>query len=208
MGRPKSPLIDRDEAIATALTIIDKDGLDAFSIRRLGSELGVNGASLYYHFQDKDEILRGVRQLVLAEAGVLLPRSKTATWEDYVVRSVSRYRDALVRHPNAAPLMAPGVMPPTGLMRRDHLVTKLVDGGVPLQYCYAIIDSVETLAFGSALFNPQQLPPKERYTPRDTADLPQLRQAIRSAPRTPERLFRLELQAILEGWKALIAQAG
>ena len=145
---------------------------------------------------------------MLAEAGVLLPRSKTATWEDYVVRSVSRYRDALVRHPNAAPLMAPGVMPPTGLMRRDHLVTKMVEGGVPLQYCYAIIDSVETLAFGSALFNPQQLPPKERYTPRDIADVPELRRAIGAAPRTPERLFRLELQAVLEGWKSLIAQAG
>ena len=102
--------------------------------------------------------------------------------------------------------MAPGAMPTTGLVRRDHLVTKMVEGGVPLKYCYAIIDSVETLAFGSALFNPRQVPPKERYTPRDITDVPQLQQAIGAAPRTPERLFRLELQAVLEGWKALIEQ--
>ena len=208
MGRPKVPLIDRDEAIAKALELIDLDGIEAFSIRKLGGALGVNGASLYHHFKDKDEILHGVRLLILREARVFLPASKNATWQDYVAKSVTRYRAALLAHPNAAPLMTPGRMRPIGLAHRDHLVTKMLKDGVPPHYCYPIIDSVETLGFGSALFNPQQLPPGQRFAPLPLDELPGLDLAVRSAFRTADRLFRLELQALLEGWTALIDREG
>jgi AcrR family transcriptional regulator len=202
------PLIDRDEAIAKALELIDLDGIEAFSIRKLGGALGVNGASLYHHFKDKDEILHGVRLLILREARVFLPASKNATWQDYVAKSVTRYRAALLAHPNAAPLMTPGRMRPIGLAHRDHLVTKMLKDGVPPHYCYPIIDSVETLGFGSALFNPRQLPPGQRFAPLPLDELPGLDLAVRSAFRTADRLFRLELQALLEGWTALIDREG
>jgi TetR/AcrR family tetracycline transcriptional repressor len=204
MGRPKVPLIDRDEAIAKALELIDRDGIEAFSIRKLGNALGVNGTSLYHHFKDKDEILNGVRLLILREARVFLPASRNATWQGYVAKSVTRYRAALVAHPNAAPLMTPGRMRPIGLAHRDHLVTRMLEDGVPPRYCYPIIDSSETLGFGSALFNPQQLSPSQRFQPRTLDELPNLDLAIRSAYRTADRLFRLELQALLDGWTALV----
>lgn len=105
MGRPKVPLVDRDEVITTALGIIDDEGLAALSLRRLGTELGVTGAALYHHFADKEEILRGVAELVLSRE--VIPKISGATWEEYVLQSVTRYRTALLAHPNAAPLMQP-----------------------------------------------------------------------------------------------------
>lgn len=204
VGRPKVPLIDRDEAIKTALVLIDRDGVDAFSIRRLGNELGVNGASLYHHFKDKDEILHGVRLLILQEARVILPRSKKATWQDYVVTSVMRYRTALLSHPNAAPLMVPGTMRQIGVAARDHLVEKMLEVGVPMQLAYPIMDSVETLAFGSALLNPRQVSPGERFELGTRADVPNLKQAVKTSYRSADKLFRLQLQALLDGWTAMM----
>ena len=55
MPRPKQPLIKPAEAVAKALEVIDRDGLDGFNLRLLAQELGVNPSSLYHHFHDKNE---------------------------------------------------------------------------------------------------------------------------------------------------------
>jgi len=204
MARPRIPLIDREEAIAKALELIDSDGIEAFSIRKLGSALGVNGASLYHHFKDKDEILRGVQRLIMRQAQVLPTTSRRATWQDYATRSVTRYRAALLAHPNAAPLMVPTLARTTGMAQRDFLVGRMLASGVPAEFCHPIIDSVETLAFGSALINPQQAPTAGRFPLRALNETPNLALAVRSAPRTADRIFRLELRALLDGWTALI----
>ena len=73
MPRPKEPLIKPAEAVATALEVIDRDGLDGFNIRKLAHELGVNPSSLYHHFHDKNEILNRVCGLVLEESRVFAP---------------------------------------------------------------------------------------------------------------------------------------
>ena len=198
------PLIDRHAAIAKALELIDREGLDAFNIRRLGDEIGVSGTSLYHHFKDKDEILEEVRALVLFEARVIPPRARKATWQDYVTTSATRYRSALVRHPNTAPLMAPGRMRTIGIRASEHLVSKMIEAGVPARHAYPIIDSAETLAFGSAMLNPRQLAPAERLDLQTRADATTLKHAIRSGPATAERLFRVELQVLVDGWVTLI----
>jgi AcrR family transcriptional regulator len=204
MGRPKVPLVDRAEAIARALDIIDTDGLDALSLRRLGTDLGVSGAALYHHFADKDEILRGVAELILARE--VIPRISGRAWEDYVLESVTRYRAALLAHPNAAPLMHPrGGWAVFDNLPREFIVTKMFEDGVPEQLCYPILDSMESLAFGAAMMNPRMLPIDERIGLGGSGDQPNLRKAVRATPKSAERLFRLELEALLAGWKSLIA---
>src|SRR2546425_10001088 len=80
MARPKTPLISRRKTLEVALEIIDGEGLDAFSIRRLATELDINGASLYHHFANKDEILAGVAELALAD--VRTPTDPDADWRE------------------------------------------------------------------------------------------------------------------------------
>lgn len=204
MGRPLTPLIDRDEAIAKALEIIDQQGAEALTIRKLGRELGVNGASLYHHFKDKEAILDGVRALVLKESGAILRGSKSATWQDYVTKSIDRYRTALLRHPNAAPLMTPLRMSVDSQTRVDYVMGKMVEDGVPEHLTYAIIDSVENLAFGSAVTNPLRQHPNERLEDPTSEAAPNLKASIRSGYADADKLFRLELEALLQGWTTLI----
>ena len=87
-----------------ALAVVDRDGLEALSMRRLGAELGVEGMAVYRYFPNKAAVLAGVVEMLLAEL-VIPPPSKVA-WTE-VFRDVSRaYRALLLRHPHAIPLLA------------------------------------------------------------------------------------------------------
>ena len=56
MVRPRTPLLSRDRIVEVAMAVIDAEGLEALSTRRLARELGVQAPSLYNHFATKEEI--------------------------------------------------------------------------------------------------------------------------------------------------------
>lgn len=66
MARPRKPLLSRDLIVEAAGTLVDAEGLEAVSTRRLAAALGVSGPSLYNHFRTKDEILDAVADAVSA----------------------------------------------------------------------------------------------------------------------------------------------
>jgi AcrR family transcriptional regulator len=87
-----------------ALAVVDRDGLEALSMRRLGAELGVEGMAVYRYFPNKAAVLAGVVEVLLAE--LVIPPPSNVPWTD-VFRDVSRaYRALLLRHPHAIPLLA------------------------------------------------------------------------------------------------------
>lgn len=55
-GRP--PKISRDDIVAAATAIIDTDGVEKLTMRRLATELGCTAMALYHHVRDKEDLLR------------------------------------------------------------------------------------------------------------------------------------------------------
>src|SRR5437016_1007633 len=150
MARPKQPLIETAAATAKALELIDRHGVAEFNLRRLAVALGVSPSSLYHHFQSKDEILSQVCRLVIEDAGVAPTVVPGRTWQSYIRDSAIRYHSALMRHPNVAPLFTPSVLKdrfqdPLGTRTMKMLLTQ----GVPRRYTYPLVDSVNTLIYGS-----------------------------------------------------------
>ncbi|MEU9107068.1 TetR/AcrR family transcriptional regulator [Streptomyces xanthophaeus] len=64
MARPRKPLLSRALIVEAARALVDAEGLEAVSTRRLAAALGVSGPSLYNHFRTKDEILDAVADSV------------------------------------------------------------------------------------------------------------------------------------------------
>lgn len=90
-----------------ALAAIDRDGVDGLSMRKLAHELGSSPMSVYTYFADRDALLDGVTQLLLAR---IETPPEDLHWRDamrFIMRSV---REVALRHPKVAPLI--GRFPP------------------------------------------------------------------------------------------------
>ncbi|HVV08938.1 helix-turn-helix domain-containing protein [Amycolatopsis sp.] len=153
MARPRIPLISRDRALAVALEIIDERGLEGLSIRRLADALGVNGASLYHHFRDKDEIVAGAAELALAE--LRLPAEQGGGWRAWLPESIRRLRRAMLAHPALVPVIVRHRSLGMGARVLDIWATRLMDEGVPSAAVMPLLDALELSAIGSALHETQ-----------------------------------------------------
>lgn len=93
-----------------ALALIDADGLDAFSMRKLGARLGVEAMSIYHHVSDKSAVLDGVAAEVFTELEV--PIGPLGRWQDEMAALMGELRRVYLLHPNVLPIL--GTRPPSG----------------------------------------------------------------------------------------------
>lgn len=95
--------VTRERVIETALQVMDREGLDAVTMRRVGRELGVEAMSLYNHVEDKEDILDGICEHVMAEFEFPEPGRD---WEETVRRGARAWRRLLRAHPEVVRLFA------------------------------------------------------------------------------------------------------
>ena len=95
--------VTRERVIAAALKLMDAEGLDAVTMRRVGRELGVEAMSLYNHVADKDDVLVGIVELVMSEFD---PPASHGDWREDAKNAAREWRRMLTRHPNVMTLMA------------------------------------------------------------------------------------------------------
>jgi AcrR family transcriptional regulator len=94
--------LTRESIIATALSILDADGREALTMRRLATALDVEAPSIYAHVQSKDDLIDGVLDSVLDRVSLPpdLPDARSA-----LVAGFRAYRATLLEHPNIVLLM-------------------------------------------------------------------------------------------------------
>jgi len=90
--------LSRAQIVAAAIKLIDAEGLDGFSMRRLGQELGAGATSVYWHVRDKDQLIDLVLDEILAEVDWVDDPSKT--WRERSAGLAREFRAVLRRHPN------------------------------------------------------------------------------------------------------------
>jgi AcrR family transcriptional regulator len=89
--------LSTDAVVETALRIADEDGVDAVSMRRIASELGVGTMSLYHHVADKEELLELMADAISGE--LLVPGEILGDWREALRAIAHRTREAFMRHP-------------------------------------------------------------------------------------------------------------
>lgn len=104
--------LSREQVLDAALALVDRDGISALSMRRLGSELGVEAMTLYHYLPNKEAVLDGIVERVMAQAEAGLTDSQ---WDRALADYARSLRATLLRHPGAALLVAtrPAVTPQT-----------------------------------------------------------------------------------------------
>ncbi|MEV0199102.1 TetR/AcrR family transcriptional regulator C-terminal domain-containing protein [Nonomuraea sp. NPDC050691] len=99
--------IDKETAARTALRLLEEDGLDRLTVRRVASALGVQAPALYWHFADKRALLDQIVDVMLAPAAMELGRPGPGEpWWTWLERSLGALRRALLAHRDGARVAA------------------------------------------------------------------------------------------------------
>ena len=200
MPRPASPLISHKAVVEASLRIIDREGLDAFSLPRLARELNVQAPSLYHHFQDRADILRTVARAIVLAARLPDPAG-CASWIDWFVGISTAFRQAVLNHRNAAPILLE-FMPRDLLIRNYELcVGILAEIGVPPDRRIGVIDGLDTLTLGASLAEAAKSPARagQVFGHVEEATEPMLAAALAANARTAGELFADSVRSFLRG---------
>jgi AcrR family transcriptional regulator len=124
--------ITREAIVETALRLLDRDGLDELSMRRVADELDTGPASLYWHVGSKDGLLELVFDRVIGE--VEMPSPEPARWEEQLKEVARAGRAMILRHRDIVRISIGRVpMGPNALRVSEGLFAILRAGGVPDQ---------------------------------------------------------------------------
>lgn len=200
MVRPASPLISHDAVVEASLRIIDDEGLDAFSLPRLARDLNVAAPSLYHHFADRADILRTVARAIVLETRLPDPAT-CASWVDWFVGISLAFRQAVLSHRNAAPVLLQ-FMPRDLLVRNYEVgVQVLAELGVPPGRRIGVIDGLDTLTLGASLAAAAKSPAQagQVFASADPDTEPMLAQEIAGNRLTAEELFADSVRSFLAG---------
>jgi AcrR family transcriptional regulator len=197
--------LSRDRILETALALVDREGLDAISMRRLGEELSVEAMSLYNHVPNKAAILDGIVEVVLSE----LPAAKrSASWQAALRDRARALRSVLRAHPNALPLFAtrPAVTP-ASLAHVEHVLDILRTAGFSADDALSGLQVIVTFVVGHTLAGHAPRRPGEdahpAYESLSEEQFPRVREAARLlAAHDLERELDFGLDAMLVGLEA------
>jgi len=206
MSRLPSPVLNRRIIADTALEMMDRDGYAAFSMPRLGDELGVRTPSLYHHFRDRADILAEVARTVVLKTEVPEQRPDEP-WTEYFVELSVNFRRAILRHRNTAPVLLQFLPRDVLLARYEIAAAQLAQQPEVLPSQHVLfMDGLEKLTLGSALV--EAVGPSTRTTPFPTATpdaQPLLTAAVRANELDSEQLFVETVRAFLAGVAAAAA---
>jgi AcrR family transcriptional regulator len=162
VSKPHTPLTP-DLIFERALAIVDAEGLEALSMRRLASDLGVEAASLYHHIADKQALLDGVIGRARSEMRVSVDPS--VGWKPFLEEVFVEYRRLLIAHPNLIGLA--GWRLENGM---EDGLAYLISIGFRLDDAVEMMQSLVALAVGFALFSAPGSPRGERGLPPEMAE--------------------------------------
>ncbi|MBW0272036.1 TetR family transcriptional regulator [Nocardia sp. MH4] len=150
MARPRVPLLSRERIRDTALAMVDRDGLAEVSMRKLAAELGVQAASLYGHYPNKDDLFDDIATGIMSHVDT--SAFDTMAWDDGLAAWARSYRSALVAHPNFVPYLAAGPgRRAENLRAADAVHGGLVGAGWPPRYATMIGAATRYLVMGSTV---------------------------------------------------------
>jgi AcrR family transcriptional regulator len=123
--RGKYGRLNRERVLTAALELVDREGLTALSMRRLGAELGVEAMALYRYAEGKDALLDGLVEALYLELEERLSAGDQADdgWREGLHRVARATYDVCLAHPRAVPLLATRMLA-VPLARRPLAVLK------------------------------------------------------------------------------------
>ncbi len=152
--------LGRDEIARAALAMLDEEGIDALSMRRLADRLGVGTMTLYGYFRSKDELLEAAVGAAVEDFEFGLP---PGSFRERARAHVHALRDLLARHPALARLRADRpIVHPAAFRMSEQAMRLLLEAGFPPDEAARTFRVLFVYIFGAMLTGPDAPSPAEQ----------------------------------------------
>jgi AcrR family transcriptional regulator len=209
----KGAPLRREQIVKTALALVDREGLKALSMRRLGAELGFDPMAVYYHVPNKQALLDAIVEAVMAGIDLSVDHPADPP-EQRILAAALAYREAMLAHVNALPIvLAHGPATPVAMRPVELLVGILRDAGLSPAQAFAGMQIIAAAVRGSVGMGPapegasppapEQIEAMLRLFP--PSEFPNLLEAMPYAGEFFERGFEFGVLVIARG---LLAEVG
>jgi AcrR family transcriptional regulator len=201
--------MDVGRIVAAALELIDEVGVQALTLRMLADSLGSGTATIYRHFESKEEVLVLVADEILGEVSIAPEDVEGLPWREAMTIAAEAFYEALRGHPNALPLLVAQVpVGPNALRAREGLIRLLLSHGFSVALAARSFTAIGHYVIGFALqqHGPGAPPPEDQcylrdfYDSLDSATYPATRAAAEELTSVPlHEEFRFGLDLLLDG---------
>jgi AcrR family transcriptional regulator len=130
MQEPRSePPLSLERIVAAAVELLDAQGVDGLTMRRLADRLGSGAMSLYWHVDNKEDVFDLALDSVLDCRGPS-QIAEARDWRGEVVHMLEDWRASMLSHPWSASLLPRRALGPNMLSRLELLGKTLSSAGV------------------------------------------------------------------------------
>jgi AcrR family transcriptional regulator len=193
--------LDRTRVAEAALALLDAEGRDAVSMRRVARALGVTPMALYNHVRGKQGLADAIAELVAAEAAP----PADGPWDERVRETALRLRAACRAHPAAVPLLqTTRSMAPPLLAPMEAVLDALAGAGFDRAEALAGWAAVVGLVLGHVTYElgGHGDPGAPLPAPVDAETFPRIAAAMALPGRDPDAAFAFALDALVAGLRS------
>jgi AcrR family transcriptional regulator len=209
LAPPGRRRVDTDAVIAAAVQVVDRDGLDALTIRAVAQACGLSPMGVYRHVRDKDDLLDQMVDSIVGPA--LAKLEATGPWDERVAELFRSARRENLLHPGVATLC---VLRPTSVLSAarfySRVLAALAEGGLEGPQAAHALDTLLMFMFGSVLWQiPRSDSSRETLVAVATHDQSSAivgATAQHLSDRKPDEYFEAGLTMILDGIRAQVRQ--
>lgn len=212
------PRMTREAVVANAMKLVDREGLDALTMRALGRECDCDPMGIYRHVRDKDELIEALAESVWAQ--IELPEGRLpGTWQEQFAEAFRILRHTLLSHPNVLPVMfTSGSQGPAALERTEFALEILIGAGLSPHDAMSGLHAASCFLLGCVL-GQVEAPAEsweeaqveqvmEFYRHLSPTDFPSLTKVMETGEvPNPEDSFERGMDLIIRGLETLIGDA-
>jgi AcrR family transcriptional regulator len=142
--------LTRERIITAAVELIEQEGVDAVSMRRIAADLGSGVMSLYNHVPSKSVLLDGVAERVMS--GIDLTTEPGASWEDQVRAQVRAFRQIGRACPRCMMVVVSRPANSEAVLRpMEHALATLRNAGIGAEDAVRVLRTFVAYVAGSLL---------------------------------------------------------
>jgi TetR/AcrR family tetracycline transcriptional repressor len=162
--------LDRRQIVTEAVALLDADGLDGVTLRRLAQRLGVQAPTLYWHIPNKAALVTAIAEEILDQQFADPRRpDPDERWQDWLIGLAQRLRGALLAHPDGARVVSASHLSLKMAAISELAMSTLVDRGLPLHQARLMVLTVEHFTIGHVLAEQSPRPDQDALAGFDLA---------------------------------------